>query len=63
VKIFNLENSPKGKPANKTECIVIGTFEEWQEIMTAIESYSKANPRKAKIRKIVAEFEDHLAVY
>lgn len=28
MKIFNLENASKGKPANKTECIVIATWEK-----------------------------------
>lgn len=32
MKIFNLENTKKIK-ANKAECIVIGTWEEWKVIM------------------------------
>ena len=43
MKIFNLENAPKGKPAAKTECVVIATWEEWQEIMRAVSAQVKAS--------------------
>lgn len=63
MKIFNLDNAPKGQPAAKTECIVIATWEEWQEIVKAIDDRVAANPRGKKLKKIQETINDHLAVY
>lgn len=62
MKIFNLENTQKGKPLNKQECVVIGTWEEWAEVMTAIGDRVKTNPRLKKLKKIQDDFES-LAIY
>jgi hypothetical protein len=63
VKIFNLENALKGKPASKCECVVIATWEEWHEVVEAVAAQSKANPRKKKLKAVSDALADYLAVY
>jgi hypothetical protein len=62
VKIFNLEKLPQGVPANKTECIVIGTQEEWRLVLEAVEAYSRLHPKKKKLALINKDF-DQLAIF
>lgn len=62
MKIFNLENPPKSKPAASTECVVIATFEEWQMICEAVEAAAKASPRKKKLAQLNETLE-YLAIY
>lgn len=63
MKIFNLENAPKGRSASKTECIVIGTWDEWSEILKAIDDRVTANPKLKNLKRIKDEFDAHLAVF
>lgn len=52
MKVFNLENLPKGKPAKYCECVVIATFEEWQMICDAVEAATKSSPKKKKLKQL-----------
>lgn len=63
MKFFNIENAPKGEPSKKAESIVIGTWEEWREVMDAIDEYARAHPRKSKIKQIKKQFDDFLCVF
>lgn len=62
MKIFNLENPPKDKPAISCECVVIATFEEWQIVCEAVEATAKLSPRKKKLAKLNDELQN-LSVY
>lgn len=65
MKIFNLENIPKGttaKTAKSLEAVGIATFEEWRMICDAVEAMSIANPKLKKLRKLNNDL-GHLAVH
>lgn len=65
MKVFNLENLPKGlnqKSLKSCECIVIATFEEWQMICDAVESASKSSPKKKKLQQLHKSL-GYLAIY
>lgn len=63
MKIFNLENAPKGKPAAKCECVVIGVWEEWELVHKAVEAYAKAHPKMKRLQQVKQDLGDHLAVF
>ena len=57
-----MEKLPKGVPANKTECVVIGTQEEWRLVLEAVEAYAKLHPKKKRLNQIHQDF-DQLAIF
>lgn len=62
MKIFNLENATKSRPAKTVECVVIATWEEWQIICEAVEQAAKASPKKKKLAALNDAL-GYLAVY